>query len=156
MTKYYTLLFFTFSLFCKGQNKIEFSYDAAGNQIRREICVGCRMASGKEVKNKNTVDESDMMLVDQDQLVTSNSDKISYYPNPVREELYLSWEANSNKSVTSIQLFSLNGQLLQTFIKLNGSKQTIPFLNYPTGMYLVVFLYSDGEQKSIKILKKNE
>lgn len=150
------IVIINFNFFCYAQNKIEFRYDAAGNQIKREICIGCRMVSGKEVKDENTVIEADMMLVDQDQLVTSNSDRISYYPNPVREELYLSWEANSNKSVTSITLFSLNGQLLQTFIKLDGGKQTIPFLSYPTGMYLVVFQYSDGEQKSIKILKKNE
>jgi hypothetical protein len=150
------IVIINFNFLCSAQNKIEFSYDAAGNQIRREICLGCKMVSGKEVKDENTVNESDMMLVDQDQLDISSSDKISYYPNPVREELYLSWEANSNKSVTAIQLFSLNGQLLQTFIKLNGVKQTIPFFNYPTGMYLVVFQYSNGEQKSIKIMKKNE
>jgi hypothetical protein len=42
------------------------------------------MVSGKGVKTKNTVIEADMMLVDQDQLVTSNS--VGYLIIPTEEK----------------------------------------------------------------------
>lgn len=32
--------------------------------------------------------------------------------------------------------------------------KTIPFQYYPTGTYLIVLLYSNGEQKDLKIIKK--
>ena len=149
--KYYILLLFLgFSLMSNAQpNKIIFDYDNAGNQTIRELCLTCTKANYKTKAPKEIT-----ALQEEDLKKFSTEDVISYYPNPVKEELFLKWELVTNKTVTSIQLYDLNGRVLQNYGNLDKSNNlNIPFFNYPTGTYLVIMMYSDGEQKSIKIVK---
>ena len=139
-----------FSSFAHAQNdKITFSYDAAGNQIKRELCLSC--PTGKSV---NTSPKEIEALKEEDLQKFSPEDVISYYPNPVKEELYLKWELSEQKTVATIYLFNTSGKLLQTYKGLDHlSNYTIPFLSYPQGVYLLSLVYNDGEQKTIKIVK---
>jgi hypothetical protein len=148
MKNYYTLLFLFFCSLITAQDKIVFTYDDAGNQTIRELCINCINPNARYISNPKELKKED--------LVTSEvSNLISYYPNPVREELYLSWELANNNAVTSIQIYDLNGRLLRTFQGLTAvTIQTIPFIAYPAGNYLVMLVYSNGEQKTIKIIKK--
>lgn len=151
MRNYLQLLFLGFSLFVKAQapNKIIFEYDDAGNQKLRELCISCNKAGykTKEVKEVTALQEEDLEKF-------TPEDVISYYPNPVKEELYLKWELVEGKVVSSIYLYALNGQVLKTYEKLDKTNNlNIPFLNYPKGTYLVMLVYNDGEQKTIKIVK---
>ncbi len=150
MKKYYALLI----LFCcslvmaQNPNKIVFTYDDAGNQTLRELCINCTNLNAKYISNPKDLKKEDL-------LKSEVSNLISYYPNPVKEELYLSWELANNNAVTSIQIYDLNGRLLRTFQGLvNVNLQTISFVEYSAGNYLVLLLYSNGEQKTIKIIKK--
>lgn len=149
MKNYLLLLFLGASLFTKAQDKITFDYDNAGNQIKRELCLSCNKANykTKEVKEFTA-------LVEEDLEKFTPEDAISYYPNPVKEELYLKWELVADKTVTNIQLYDLNGRVLQNYGKLEKSNSlNIPFLNYPKSTYLVLLVYNDGETKTIKIVK---
>lgn len=129
--------------------KITFDYDAAGNQILRELCISCTKPGYKTKKPKEIV-----ALQEEDLQKFSPEDVISYYPNPVKEELYLKWELVTDKTVTEIQLYDLNGRVLQKYDNLEKNNTlNIPFLNYPKGTYLVQLIYNDGEQKTIKIVK---
>ncbi|WP_026713999.1 T9SS type A sorting domain-containing protein [Flavobacterium daejeonense] len=133
-----------------AQDKILFTYDTAGNQIQRLLCINCTTSKMTEEKTKEIT-----ALETEDLLKFSPQDVISYYPNPVREELYLQWELIEGNYVTSIQLYDLNGRVLQSFYNLNQkNNQNIAFQSYPIGMYAVVLFYKSGEQKSIKIIKK--
>lgn len=145
MNRLLLLLIFLIGIKCTSQNKILFTYDTAGNQIQRELCINC---TGKKAKDLKEITKED--------LITSEvSDQISYYPNPVKEELYLFWELVNDKTVSSIQVYAINGKVLQSFQKRDKvNLQTIPFQSYPRGVYAVVLMYSNGEQKSIKIIKK--
>jgi hypothetical protein len=151
MKNYLLLLFLGLSLFAEAQNpnKIIFDYDAAGNQIKRELCISCAQASykTKALKEVTALQEKDLQKF-------FPEDVIFFYPNPVKEELYLKWELVADKTVSSIYLYTMNGQVLKTY---NDFKKTntlnIPFSEYPTGTYLVVLVYNDGEQKTIKIIK---
>jgi hypothetical protein len=149
MKNYLLLLFVGFSFFAKAQDKIIFDYDNAGNQIKRELCLSCNNPNYKTASPKEIV-----ALKEEDLQKFSPEDVISYYPNPVKEELYLKWELVADKVVTSIQLYDLNGRVLQNYGNLDKSNNlNIPFFNYPTGAYLVVLVYNGGEQKTIKIVK---
>lgn len=150
MKKYLLLLFLGFSLFAEAQdNKITFDYDNAGNQIRRELCLSCNKANSKTSGPKEVA-----AIQEEDLQKFSSEDVISYYPNPVKEELYLKWELVIDKSVATIYLYDLNGRVLQKYNNLEKTNAlNIPFFNYPTGTYLVVLVYNDGEQKTIKIVK---
>ncbi|WP_082564349.1 T9SS type A sorting domain-containing protein [Flavobacterium sp. Root420] len=152
MKKIITLILFGMTIFSNAQQKITFNYDSAGNQILRELCLsGCNPLAKP---TKEEVKEIEA-LVDEDLLKFSQEDVISYYPNPVKEELYIKWELKENNYVNSIQVFNLTGQLLKSYQPtVRNDSQNIAFQDYPTGIYAVMLYYSNGDQKSIKIIKK--
>jgi hypothetical protein len=148
MNKLIVLLLILSGITGHAQNKILFSYDLAGNQEKRELCVNCPLGTGKIVKDAKTLTNDDLIK-------SEVSDQISYYPNPVKQELYLSWILSNDITISSIQLYSLTGQLIQSFKNTDKiNLQTIPFESYPRGVYAVVLVYSNGEQKTIKIIKQ--
>lgn len=150
MNKITTLLLLLYSFISQAQvaDRITFSYDDAGNQTQRLLCF----CAGKM---DNTKTKEITALEDEDLQKFFPEDLISYYPNPVKEELYLKWELIEGNAVSSIQVYGLNGQVLQSFSNMeNKNNQNIAFQTYPTGMYAVMLFYTNGEQKSIKIVKK--
>lgn len=152
MKNYLLLLFLGLLLFTKAQaqDKIVFEYDTAGNQTKRFLCLSANCTTTSKTKAPKEI----AALQKEDLQKFSPEDVISYYPNPVKEELYLKWELIADKTVTSIYLYTLNGQVLKTYNNLEKTNAlNIPFFNYPTGTYLVVLVYNNGEQKTIKIVK---
>lgn len=149
MSKFITslMLFYCFLGQAQVTERITFSYDNAGNQIQRLLCVNCA-TTFKMAKEITALEEEDLQKF-------SSEDVISYYPNPVKEELYLQWELIDGNYVSSIKVFSLNRQVLQSISNLNKkNNQNISFQSYPTGMYIVQLRYNNGDEKSIKIVKK--
>lgn len=148
MKKYILILFLLFYLTANAQAKLTFSYDAAGNQFSRILCINCVSKAVKEVKEIEAITQDDLLQF-------SEEDFISYYPNPVREELYLQWQLINDNYVTSINLYSVTGQILRTYQQnLRDNNITIPFQNYPSGIYIVLMSYKEGGEKSIKIIKQ--
>lgn len=121
--------------------KIFFYYDGEGNQIQRSICINCTAKHGVI----DNVVAAEIII----------EDTISYYPNPVKEELNLSWKLANSNVVVEVQVYGINGQLLKAFANLkSNNSQIISFQQYPVGVYLIVLNYGDGGQKTIKIIKK--
>jgi hypothetical protein len=148
MKYYITLLVLGFSLLSKAQTKIKFSYDDAGNQISRILCINCTSKSVKEVKEIKAIVEDDLEKF-------SKEDVISYYPNPVKEELYLQWELAQDNYVKFVQVYSMTGQVLRNYQTNETTKNLIiSFQNFPSGVYIVLLSYKAGEDKSIKIVKQ--
>ena len=148
---YMKQLLFLFALFTISVNaqRIQFNYDTAGNQTRRFICLSC------SARIADSIPKEIAELKEEDLLKFSPEDIISYYPNPVREELYLKWELINENKVTSIEVFSINGQRVNLYANLEKENtKNIPFQEYPQGTYLVLLNYTNGEQKSITILKQ--
>jgi hypothetical protein len=150
MKHYLTILLLGFSIMAIGQKKITFEYDGAGNQIKRELCLTCTSKKANEIPPKEIA-----AITEEDLEKFTPNDVISYYPNPVREELYLKWELTNDVYVKSLQVYNFNGQVLKSYSQSERENtQTIPFQDYPSGTYLVVLEYSNGDQKTIKIIKK--
>jgi hypothetical protein len=150
MKKIFILSLLFYSFICQAQDRITFSYDDAGNQIQRLLYFDSSISkmTTEKVKEITALEENDLLKF-------SEQDLISYYPNPVKEELYLKWELIEGNYVSSIQVYGLTGQVLQSFSNLSKKNyQNIAFQSYPTGMYAVILFYKNGEQKSIKIVKK--
>lgn len=151
MKKIFTLFFFGMLLFTKAQNKLKFTYDPiTGSQITRELCFGCPNVSkpSKDIKEIEAVTEEDLQKF-------SPGDIISYYPNPVKEELYLRWEVIDQNTISSIQVYSVNGQVIRNYSgNAVSNSVTIPFQGYSSGIYLVQLNYAKGDQKTIKIIKQ--
>lgn len=152
MKRITTIILLSVGLFSNAQQKLNFNYDSAGNQILRELCLSGCSQSAKPSKEEVKEIEA---LVEDDLLKFSPEDVISYYPNPVKEELYIKWELKDDNYVNSIQIFSITGQLLRSYHPtVHNDSQNIPFQDYATGVYAVMLSYSDGDQKSIKIIKQ--
>ena len=133
-----TLLLLSFmcviSLYSQDTPPLSFQYDASGNQILSDLlCINCP----EEAAAKQTLE------------------KITWYPNPVEQELHLTWENTEAARVTAITLYTLNGKQLTSFKNLNPETTlSLPFGPYPAGLYIVELTSSKGEKKSLKILKK--
>ena len=140
------LLFSTIKFF--GQQKIHFDYDLAGNQITREFCLSCLLKTTNVFKDISELKDSDLLKF-------LPEDNFSYYPNPVKEELFLKWDNSNAVTLSTIKVFNLNGALLKTFDNQDNLKsQNIFFQEYPVGVYLVMLTYNNGEEKTIKIIKQ--
>lgn len=131
-----------------GQNKIFFDYDIAGNQINREYCINC-------ISNTATNKQAVADIKPEDMQKFNPEDDFSYYPNPVKEELFLKWNNKLETFIISITIFNPSGVLLKSLEKQdNLESQNISFLQYPTGLYIISLGYSNGKKKTIKIIKE--
>ena len=151
MRKIFTLILFAaFGLSNAQTTEIRFDYDSAGNQVKRSLCINCPATTGKKVDTKETA-----VLEEKDLQKFFAEDVISYYPNPVKEELYLKWELTNDTAISSIQLNNMSGQVLKTLPNLQQlNTLTLAFGAYPSGLYLIVLNYSNGQQKTIKIIRQ--
>jgi len=74
---------------------------------------------------------------------------ISVFPNPCKDKV--SWYVNPNKKLKSVELFSLNGELLETLrVSFAGN---IDMCIYSEGVYFLTFLYEEGKE-TIKVIKQ--
>jgi hypothetical protein len=149
MRKTFLLLLFlgnTLTLF--AQEKISFSYDSAGNQIIRRLCTDCLLRqSQSEFKNIAEIKPEDLQKFHPE-------DVISYYPNPVKELLYLQWQLIDENKVSSIEIYGMNGQLLKSYKNLESKNDfVISFTELPRNIYSINLVYTNGEHKPIKIIK---
>jgi hypothetical protein len=153
MKNFLTMVLLGFSVMAIAQQKITFEYDKAGNQTYRKLCINCTNKKSKVIIKETPKEIA--ALTEEDLEKFTPNDVISYYPNPVREELYLKWELTNNNYVKVIQVYNFNGQILNSYTQSDRSNtQTIPFHSYPSGNYLVVLQYQSGEQKTINIIKR--
>lgn len=127
----------------KAQDKIIFEYDSAGNQVVRRYCPNCS-------ESKNSQDS-----IEDELLKFFPEDIISYYPNPVKNELFLKWDLVNSNYVNEIKMFDINGKLISTVSDLkNTDRTTIQFSSLPKNIYLIILVFKDGESKLIKISKE--
>lgn len=128
--------FFVFSAVLYAQQEtppLYLEYDAAGNQILSDlVCVNC---PGAEEKH--------------------SLDNVTYYPNPVAQQLNLTWKNTENNRITAVKVYALNGKLIASKNNLNlQSELNLNFSNKAAGIYIIATISSDGQKKSFKIIKK--
>jgi len=138
---YVLLLFITYGSY--AQQTFSFTYDEAGNQkIRQLICINCRTSDKNETQDLSLTESSDFP-------------QISFYPNPVQEELYLKWQIDKNLYVNSIEVYTMQGQIVYSKQNLSQSDTAnIVFSNFAQGIYNVLLIYNNGDKKDLKIVKK--
>jgi hypothetical protein len=145
-------IFLFIILFCAknitAQDRITFGYDESGNQKTRQYCFGCSARSINTAKEVSELEPNDLLKF-------YPEDELSFYPNPVKEQLFLKWKILSERKVNLIKLYSLDGRLLKSIYENeNKNSEIIDFSSYPQNIYLISLVYSNGEEKSIKIIKK--
>jgi len=122
---------------------IHFAYDNAGNQIKRSFAIS---------KSANQIAEVAETFVEEKQEEIS---LLEYYPNPVENNLTITWAKSINSNVTSVFVFNMSGKLIKNFSpSQKGQELILSFHDVATGVYIINITFSNGKQDSFKILKK--
>ncbi len=77
-----------------------------------------------------------------------NRAKISYYPNPVVDQLTISYDSK----IKGIEIYNASGQVVKTAI-INAEKGAIDMKNLPVGSYILK-VNSEKDSQTVKIIKK--
>lgn len=145
MKHLYLFLLTLLPLAAFSQSTLYFNYDAAGNQVLRDIlCVNC----GGTVKPSNKKLASD-------ENISVSVESITATPNPVTHKLKVKWVYNKLNPLKELQLRSANGSLLQKIpVKTRAGQRELDFSSYPPGLYLLAAMQANGKVTTIKIVKQ--
>ena len=129
------------------EERLQLQYDAAGNQIVSQlVCINCPEDPGG---GEAPVDNTPIVLSEK----TLN--QLTYFPNPVSQELTLLWKNNPHRRITSVSVYTLGGKRALYASPLNLQESLVlSFSALASGVYEVVALTSDGKTEAFKILKK--
>jgi hypothetical protein len=151
-------LFFIFlaTHFYAQQHRITFEYDIAGNQIKRNVCFGC---SARLAKNNDTEKDTEKETKKSEKEtvtkpVVESNDYIKYFPNPVIDELNISWEMLKTSEIIELKIFNSTGVLVFSKDLKKETTTLVSFQSYPQGIYFVELLHNNGHINTIKIIKK--
>ena len=149
MKRKITLLFWLcIPLFCLAQNQLirEYEYDAAGNRTLRKTV---RLQAPPE----DSLPATHYAL--QDELPSFESQKspeyyveklaqveMKIYPNPATEKITLAISNMEKLQTGTLQLYTLNGQLLQTQ-PIHSSTNDISLVNLAKGAYILKVQIND-------------
>lgn len=123
---------------------VHFSYDTAGNQIKRSFSVA-KSAVEKEVVAENEIEDDETL---------EKTSLLEYFPNPVENELTLTWAKSINTNVKSIQIYSLDSKMIKNFSTTKNSQEHRMSLGHlAVGIYIVKVSFDNGKQESFKIIK---
>lgn len=149
MKKFIQFIFILFFFNVNSQEyKIKFDYDIAGNQYNKYIVF----ETGRIRSNELNDLDKDIQEVNEEkkEILTEN---IKYYPNPVKESLYVYWINTTENAVVEINLVDINGKVVYQSKVLNKTQVSIQLSNYTNGIYIMSLNYNNGESKSFKIIK---
>lgn len=140
----------------QGGNVLSFDYDEAGNQIVRElICLGIDCLPIMGVSHNGVTGSSFDKEVEENWSLSRDVAQLKYYPNPVKEDLFVNWEEISNDRVLELWIYNATGQLLEKHFTVVGeSIAMINFSDYPVGMYQVILFFQNQEEQILRIIKK--
>ena len=123
---------------------IHYSYDAAGNRIRREIVLAPEdsLTRQSQVKKAMTSSCSDML----------SGKTIRIYPNPTDGILKVDMAGCNDVEQCQVRLFNMSGQQLFN-TDAPSSIVTVNLTTQPKGVYLLSIMIN-GEESTWRIIKK--
>jgi hypothetical protein len=143
-------LWLSIPIFCVAQNPLPryYEYDAAGNRIVRKVIeVSQAPPAPPEDSVASTSSATDLLQVTSDELQVTRDvyfvEKVAHvemkiYPNPATEKITfeISCLVVGGENLRPLQLFSLNGQLLQTQ-PVTSPTTTISLAGLAKGTYIL-------------------
>lgn len=127
----------------QAQEKIGYSYDAAGNRIQRTIILQA------QAKKANASTAKDVRSLSIDNAMKST---VTIYPNPTKGQLRVAISKLDNTDKCALSVFTTTGKLV--FNKPNAAASTdIDLSNQSNGIYLLK-IELNGSQTTWKIIKQ--
>lgn len=124
-----------------AQQRINYTYDEAGNRTKREIVLSStRSVSENEEEASETYEEK------------LRETKVTIYPNPTKGMLRVDISGVDNFEDARISLYDLNGKLLQQWTNISQSN-VIDLSGQTPAMYIMQVTYN-GYVSRWKIVKE--
>nr|WP_297169063.1 T9SS type A sorting domain-containing protein [uncultured Dysgonomonas sp.] len=133
------LIFLTMPLYMIGQNKIKYSYDDAGNRIKREIVLSSLKSAISSDQITSFIEE----VADQ---------KIIIYPNPTKGQLTIEITDPENTVTGNLTIFNLRGQVIAKE-QISSTRTSIDISTEPRGAY-ILHININEETSAWKIIKE--
>lgn len=135
-------------------NKLVFIYDSAGNQkIRRSPNNTSGTPTLKAKLPEDIVKAEDEELASTDESILFE-DSIVIFPNPTSGNLNMQWDTEYNSYIQQIIVSDMGGRRIPINHRQESKEASVDLTRYPTGVYLVNFLLTDGRNIQKKIIKK--
>lgn len=132
------LLIAAVPLIAFSQSKLHYSYDNAGNRVKREIVMKTR-----SVSDNSDPEYYSEMLSDKD---------IRIYPNPTEGHLKIEIAGWDSADQGSLQLYNAVGQLILNQ-RISSSFTEFDISSRTNGLY-ILHISMNGKETSWKIIKK--
>lgn len=133
------LIFLIMPLYMIGQNKIKYSYDDAGNRIKREIVLSSLKSAISSDQITSFIEE----VADQ---------KIIIYPNPTKGQLTIEITDPENTVTGNLTIFNLRGQVIAKE-QISSTRTSIDISTEPRGAY-ILHININEETSAWKIIKE--
>lgn len=133
----------SFPLVSLAQNKIGYSYDAAGNRIKREIV----MSNPKTMVRKRPADNQDKTYSDR-----LNGHSVQIQSNPTQGTLRINILGKEDTDRCKLEIYSMKGiQIMKNEMK--GDIMDVDISNQPAGVYILKITIN-GNSTTWKIIKE--
>ena len=140
-------LFLAFAFIFRGlyaqTPAISFSYDVAGNRIKRELVI----LPGKKDKSDTTHIPPTM------QKDSLGNIAVNLYPNPTQGHLTITINAKSTGALADVYVFDLSGKMMDHKQINTTSSTDLDMTNYSPGIYQLK-LIADNKTSAWKIIKE--
>ena len=124
---------------------IEFTYDAAGNRIGRQVIVIPQLKSAKQ-------SNSDQELLAPIQTNCNELD-IIIYPNPTRGNVSLKFEGHFDFESVQYRVFNAAGRVVANGNLDASGLNPLPISHLPAGVYILTLQYGN-DTKTVKLIKQ--
>lgn len=139
------ILLLSFS--AKAQVTVTYSYDNLHRLTQASYSNGVGIQYSYDALGNRTQETKTSTLSVEE--VTSNKN-FKLYPNPFKDELFLSSE---NQTIKEVSIFDLSGKLVKTISNINSKSYRLEAGYLPTGNYVVSIKTEQGVEK-YKVIKK--
>jgi hypothetical protein len=145
---------------------IEYTYDNAGNRIKRYVVVLQQKTDSTKTAKKDSVLATKDSLTKNDSIskqsvATGNNNalfteqvgeiKVSVFPNPTRGALTLKVSCVEELKAAKIYIYTESGVLLEQK-EINSTEQVVDFTSYSVGNYFLKVMFKNMN-KTFKIVK---
>lgn len=121
-----------------GQNKLKYTYDAAGNRIKKEILL--TSTRSEEVSTTVFTEEFSKNVV-------------KIYPNPTQGQLAVEISDAEKAKSANLTIFNLQGKIVTKAIVISNITN-LDISSEPSGVYILQ-INIDGTLSSWRIIKNN-
>lgn len=140
MKKANVLFLFLFILLpIQSQNKLKYTYDAAGNRIKKEIIISPSTRS------------ANVELSVYEEQISERTIKI--YPNPTKGNLQIDISGGDIPKGSLIQIYNMSGALVSQ-VKDVVSTNKLDISSYPQGIYILRITLDKDNKTSWRIIKE--